>query len=356
MNEQEFFQERVVKVEPSQHHFQFLIAPDGQMLGLNDQGMLELSEDADDRVIWDQTPAGFRHVATGNEITAEINETTCVLSVGDERMTFAVYHGPEKLPSAYLEHLRQEGWVCLTSILPPEIVEGLERVAGTDREHLEMSNEIPKICQSVFVGRAIAEPISLWLIRQYMQTSELHLGHPPGFRVLNPDDGESRVGGWHSDIPYTSSASGETADRKGPIKAVQRNVCVSDFTKIRGATCFKLGSHLADTPPPPEWNAHRDAKPGERGLPYSGPEADVVEAPGGSIILYDARTWHRAGINRSQQKRAAMLQSFQTVDVLPKRDTRPAHGRLVESPIYQELNAREQREIADLFLNQPAVA
>lgn len=119
---------------------------------------------------------------------------------------------------------------------------------------------------------------------------------------------------------------------------------------------FKLGSHLADTPPPPEWNQFRDAKPGERGLPYGGPEADVVEAPGGSIILYDARTWHRAGINRSQHKRAAMLSTFQTVDVVPKTDTKYAYGRLLKSPVYQELDAREQHEIADLFLNQPSVA
>ena len=104
-------------------------------------------------------------------------------------------------------------------------------------QQLEMNNEIPKVCQSATVGRAVTEPVSLWLIRQYMQTRDLHLGHPPGFRVLDPDDGKSKVGGWHSDIPYTSSTGGgDIADRKGPIKAVQRNVCVSDFTKIRGAT------------------------------------------------------------------------------------------------------------------------
>ena len=189
--------------------------------------------------------------------------------MGSGQTTFAVCHGPEKLPSAYLAHMQQEGWVCLTSILAPEVVEGLERVAGTDRyEHLEVNNDSPKVCQSVSVGRAITEPVSLWLIRQYMRTRDLHLGHPPGFRVLAPDDGQSKVGGWH----------------------------------------------------------------------------------------YDARTWHRAGINRSQHKRGAMLSSFQTVDVVPKTDTKYAYGRLLESPIYQELNAREQHEIADLFLNQPSVA
>ena len=145
------------------------------------------------------------------------------------------------------------------------------------------------------------------------------------------------------------------ADRKGPIKAVQRNVCISDFRKDNGATAYKLGSHRADTLPPPEWNPGRHGDdPAAR--PYSGPNADVVEAPAGSIVLYDARTWHRAGFNRSDHKRASMLMSFQTADVIPKRDTRPTCKKLHESPVYQELNAREQREITELMMNQPDVA
>ena len=137
-----------------------------------------------------------------------------MLSVGSQQTTFAVCHGPEKLPSEYLVHMQREGWVCRTSILAPEVVEGLERVAGTDRyEHLEVNNGTPKVCQSAFVGGAIVEPISLWLIRQYIHTRDLHLGHPPGFRVLAPDDGQTKVGGWHADIPYTSSTGGNVADR-----------------------------------------------------------------------------------------------------------------------------------------------
>ena len=220
MSEQQLFQERVVKVERPKHHFVLLIATDGAMLGLEDGGDLALFDEADDRVIWDRTADGVRHMASGVKLTAEIDDTTCVLPVGKEEMTFTVGHGPEKLPSEYLEHLQREGWVCLTCILSPEVVEGLERVAGTDRyEHLEMNNEIPKVCQSVAVGRAITEPVSIWLARQYMQTRDLHLGHPPGFRVLDPDDGKSKLGGWHSDFPYTASTGGdEIAYRKGPVK------------------------------------------------------------------------------------------------------------------------------------------
>ncbi|MCZ6616657.1 MAG: hypothetical protein O7E57_00885 [Gammaproteobacteria bacterium] len=60
---------------------------------------------------------------------------------------------------------------------------------------------------------------------------------------------------------------------------------------------------------------------GEHGLPDNGPDADIVEAPAGSIILYDARTWHRAGVNRTGEKRAAMLQAITPMYLMPFTDT-----------------------------------
>ncbi len=279
MEQQTEFQERAVKVECPQHRFVFLITSDGAMLGLDHSGGLSLFDEADDRVVWDWLPDGVRYAASGQDLAVDLDDSICVLSVNSEELAFSICHGPELLPSEYLEHLQREGWVCLPCILPPDTVEGLQRVAGTDRyQHLEMNNEIPKTCQDVAVGRSIAEPVSLWLIRQYMQTHDLHLGHPPGFGVLKPYDGESKVQGWHSDIPYIASVGGNlVADRKGPIKAVQRNVCVSDFTKENGATAFKLGSHAAAAEPPPEWNPTADD--GAPIRPYSGPDADVVEPP-----------------------------------------------------------------------------
>ena len=353
MTVQAEFQERVVHIERPSHHFKFLIAQDGAMLGLDDAHALALFGEADDRVIWEVDRDSLRHVASNRTTLAQIDNDRCSVEIDGDTKTFAIVHGPEKLPSEYLAHLRREGWVCLTCILNTDVIDSLQRVAGSDAyEHLTMNNDSPKICQDVAVGRAISEPISLWLIRQYMQTRDLHLGHPPGFAVLRPYDGESPVQGWHSDIPYIPSVGGNLiADRKGPIKAVQRNVCVSDFTKENGATAYKLGSHIADNPPP-EWNPARTGGP-PNARPYSGPDADVLEAPAGSIVLYDARTWHRAGFNHSNHKRAAMLQSFQAADVIPKRDTRPACKRWQATSAYDELNLRQQRDITELLMNQP---
>ena len=344
-------QPQIVTLERPQHRHVLLTAADGRMLGLDDNGYLALFDEAGDRVIWNRAAEGVKHVATGKDVAVDIGDDVCTVSVGADEVDLQICHGPEKLPSEYLEHLRREGWVCLNSILPPEFVERLQRVACTNRyEHLEQNNDIPKICQDAAVGRAIAEPVSLWVLREYLQSRDIHLGHPPGFNVLEPETLARAGRRWHSDIPYTRSASPQPVfPRKGPPKACNRNTFVSDFTHLNGATMFKPGSHLVDSGPPEEWNAA--LQNGE--LPYSGPEATVLEAPGGSMILYDARTWHRAGFNRSDYKRAMMATNYETPDVVPKRDTRPACERLHRAPVYRELNAREQRDVTDLLMKVP---
>lgn len=110
---------------------------------------------------------------------------------------------------------------------------------------------------------------------------------------------KSRAG--HSDYPYlwgTPPAGGgdQVPTGGGDLElGIQRNICVTDFTKANGATRFKLGSHSANVGPPKEWGIWTDyMQPGHRakhGLPYSGPDVDTIEAPAGSILLYDTRTW-----------------------------------------------------------------
>lgn len=137
---------------------------------------------------------------------------------------------------------------------------------------------------------------------------------------------------------------------------VQRIVCVSEFTKYRGATAFKLGSHALERGPPENWGVARDAyQPGHRaanGLPYNGPDADVIEAPSGSMILFDTRTWHRAGINRSEQNRAAILMDMTPAYIVPYSDTTGDYRALVESDAYEELNPRERLEFQRLMIHR----
>ncbi len=350
MNQQES-QPHIVTLERPEHHYALLVATDGRMLGLDDEGDLVMCDDADDRVVWDRIADGVAHVATGKCLALDFAGDTCTLSVGSAAVDLHISHGPEKLPSEYLAGLRRDGWVCINSILPPAVVDRLERVACTGPyEHLEQDTTQPKICQDAAVGRAIAEPISLSVLRDYLQTQDIHLGHPPGFNVLPPETIAQAGRRWHSDIPYTPSRSPQPVfPRQGPPKACNRNTFVSNFSHLNGATMFKPGSHLLDAGPPDEWNA--PLQDGE--LPYSGPEATVLEAPAGSMILYDARTWHRAGYNRSGHKRGMMATNYETPDVVPKRDTRPVCERLHQTAVYRELNAREKRDVTGLLMNVP---
>lgn len=355
--------ETIHKVPIPTHFYSYLVAEDGSFLSYDVEAGLSTTSQTSDDAIWDHSEdEGFEHVATGHSLNSFIqtDEATLSVKINGIPQYFRLAHGPAELPSEYLATFRKQGWVCLTQIIDDKTLKGLERAAGTDRfAHLEIDRSVPAICQNAAAAKTAAEPLSLWLIRQYMQTDDIRLSHAPGFAVLGQDDGNRNVQGWHSDFPYhwgvparglVPTPSGET------VLGVQRNVCVSPFTREGGATAFKLGSHALDRPPPKEWgDATAHAKPGYRavhGLPYHGPDADIIDAPGGSIILYDSRTWHRAGINQTTKKRAAMLQAVTPMYVFPKNDTSHTYKQLLDSSVYNELNDREKQEIQNLMVHQ----
>ena len=368
MANDELFQERSVKVEPTGKHYSLLLAADGGLLRIDDAGMATVSDAADDQAMWQPLSGGtYRHVISGRELAATpsaggdgSNFRLDGCARDHPQGPFSVAHGPEKPPSEYLRFFKANGWVCLTCVVAPELVDELQKVACTDGyADREIDRTTPQLCQNAAVAKTAAEPVSLWLIRRYMGLDEISLGHSPALIVLTKDDGERNVQGWHSDYPYHWGirAHGAVPTPSGAtVLGVQRNVCVSEFTKIRGATAFKLGSHALDQGPPHAWGIAGDhGKPGYRaahGLPYNGPDADVVEAPAGSIILYDSRTWHRAGVNRTDERRAAMLQAMIPLYVIPKNDTGQPYKQFVRSPVYQELSPRERREMQNLMAHR----
>ena len=356
----ELFAERVHSFRASGRRFDLLVGADGSFLGVDDEALV-WRNDADDTAMWHREGSTRFRNAT-KDVTVELDaESIPHAAQGAPRLRQCVTpsHGPERLPSDYLADMRAAGWTCLTSILDPETVEALERVAGTDRyAEAERDTNTPPLCQDPAVARTVAEPVSLWVIREYMAAPEIRVAHTPGFAVLTPDDGQRNVQGWHADYPYHWGvpAAGQVPPGFGVTAlGVQRNVCVSPFTKVGGATAFRLGSHSLDAPPPVQWgDATTHAVPGyrkEHGLPYNGPDADIVEAPGGSIILYDSRTWHRAGVNRTPHRRAAILQAMVPMFVMPKNDTASAYQALIASDAYQALKAREQTEMRRLMVH-----
>ena len=379
MVKDELFEERVVRVEKPSAHFTLLRNVDGDFLGVSDTNELATFDYTDDKAIWEQVKGAdaYRHVVTGIQLESEptTSENGCYLrhngnilasdgSVGNESAVFSAGHGPAHLPSESLESFKQNGWACLPSIIAPDVIEALERVSCTGRwEEGTYDRSIPPLNQTAAVAKIATEPVSLWLMREYMQTQEIRLGHSPSFAILPKDDGKRNVQGWHSDFPYLWGIAGsEVVNRipvhkvDGLVMGVQRNLCVSEFRKENGATCFKLGSHTFGAGPPIEWgNGNTSRQEGYRetkGLPYTGPDADVVEAPPGSYIVYDSRIWHRAGVNRTPHKRAAMLQAVIPMYIMPFMDTSRPYKDFIHSPMAKELTALEHKELEAIMVNK----
>ena len=379
MVKDELFQERVVRVEKPSAHFTLLRNADGDFLGVSDTNEISTFDYTDDKAIWEQVKDtdAYRHVVTGLQLEAEFmnTENGCYLrhngnplasdgSVGNEGAVFSAGHGPAHLPSEYLESFKQNGWACLPSIIAPDVIEALERVSCTGHwEEGTYDRSIPPLNQTAAVAKIATEPVSLWLMREYMQTQEIRLGHSPSFAILPKDDGKRNVQGWHSDFPYLWGIAGsEVVNRipvhkvDGLVMGVQRNLCVSEFRKENGATCFKLGSHTLGQGPPIEWGngntSRQDGYRESKGLPYTGPDADVVEAPPGSYIVYDSRIWHRAGVNRTPHKRAAMLQAVIPMYIMPFMDTSRPYKDFIHSPLAEALTALEHKELEAIMVNK----
>lgn len=364
------FEERAVRfTEPASRHAMAL-AQDGRFLAVDESGTLSIADEVSDAAMWRHGDGLLEHAA--HPVALAVTHTEdgrCRLSPtdGSIRMaddsgtaSYTIVHGPELLPSEYLAHFKAHGWVCLAAVLDSEIVDALQRIACTDgHAHRTPDRSRRQICQGSALAKTALEPVSVWLARQYMQTDDIRLAHSPGIGVMTPDDGKRTVQGWHSDYPYHwgINAEGKVPTPSGQtVMGVQRIVCVSEFTKYRGATAFKLGSHALDRGPPKDWGvASAVYDPDYRaahGLPYNGTDADVIEAPPGSMILFDTRTWHRAGINRSPENRAAILMDITPAYIVPYSDTTADYRALVESEAYDELNAREKQEFERLMVHR----
>ena len=365
MKPKDTFAERAVRFAGADAHHTMVVAPDGRFVGADDRGSLSVTDAISDDLMWLRDEGRLRHVRTSLVLDVEEDEAGCRLThdgaaVETDDGPFALVHGPERLPSEYLDHLREHGWVVLVSIVAPEIVQALQRIAGTDGYTVRSQDRKRRqLCQGSALAKTSVEPISTWLSRSYMQTDDIRMAHSPGVGVLTPDDGKRTVQGWHSDYPYHwgINAHGKVPTPSGQtVMGVQRIVCVSEFTKVHGATAFKLGSHALDHGPPEEWGLAKDAyHPDYRaanGLPYNGPDADIIEAPAGSMILFDTRTWHRAGVNRSEKGRAAILMDMTPAYIVPYADTSEDYRAFTEREGYDDLNEREKAEFTRLMVHR----
>jgi len=365
----EAFDPTIVTFTRPDHHYSYLHDEAGDWLASHDGKTLSVQGFVDDAAIWDRVEYGFKHVTTGLvvEATSTATEQSCQLtfegqsiandgSLGDSG-TFTVGHGPERLPSEYLAELKEQGWVGLSCVLSPSVVKGLQEVGCVDEFADRQPIRETPLAQHPAVTKASTEPISLWLTREYMHTKDIRLGHSPGVSALPQDDGQREVQGWHNDFPYLWGTGDRIPVPSGDlVLGMQRNTCVSDFTRENGATIFKLGSHTITNAPPEEWgisnHTYRRGHRAKFGLPYAGPDADLIEAPAGSIVLYDARTWHRAGFNMTENRRGAIIQAIVPSFIIPFMDCSGTYKRFLQSDAYNGVSEREKKEIDKLMVHR----
>jgi ectoine hydroxylase-related dioxygenase (phytanoyl-CoA dioxygenase family) len=80
---------------------------------------------------------------------------------------------------------------------------------------------------------------------------------------------------------------------------------VDDFTRANGATLVAPGTHLLNRSHRPDENL---------------PEFVPVEAPAGSMIVMDGRTWHTTGRNRSGRPRCAIFNWYTLPIYMPQEN------------------------------------
>jgi hypothetical protein len=102
--------------------------------------------------------------------------------------------------------------------------------------------------------------------------------------IINRPDRPQAQSSWHRDLNYQHWVASK------PL-AIGALVCLEDFSEITGGTRFLPGSHKFEEFPPEEL--------------IGGFEVGI-EAPKGSILFFDAMTFHRAGVNTSAGIRRAV--------------------------------------------------
>ena len=81
--------------------------------------------------------------------------------------------------------------------------------------------------------------------------------------------------------------------------------CLDDFTEANGATRIVPGSHRLNRAPRPK---------------TTGLETVPMEAPAGSIVVFESRVWHKTGFNRTKDQRRAGVFAWYTKPIYRQQE------------------------------------
>lgn len=210
-----------------------------------------------------------------------------------------------------LEELAIRGYTLIPALLGKgelaEVRQRLDRVYQLQVEEiglpdLERTQEkdlvrCPLAYDPYFLGVALHTAI-LELMRKLLGTHFiLHLQNG----IINRPGKVHHQAAWHRDLPYQDFVSSV------PL-AVSALLCVDRFTAEAGGTLLLPFSHRLDHLPSAEYLARH---------------AVAAEAEEGSLLVFDAMTYHRAGENRATYIRRALNHVF-TIPLIKQQISLPA--------------------------------
>lgn len=199
-----------------------------------------------------------------------------------------------------LEKVKRDGFAVIPEVIPQDdLAEARERLDEVYRlqteafgeENLAKISEL-KLARSPFLydsyfrqfylNQAIRDLVGKLLGDYYI----LHLQNG----ILNPPRETHHQAKWHRDLPYQQWTSSK------PL-AVNAMVCIDDFTSRSGGTSVLPHSHRFDDFPSDQ---------------YVDDCQVTLEAPAGSVAVFDSMLYHRAGENLSDGMRRGLNHVFTT--------------------------------------------
>jgi ectoine hydroxylase-related dioxygenase (phytanoyl-CoA dioxygenase family) len=170
-----------------------------------------------------------------------------------------------------------------------------EEIGGEANLHLINDANIvrsPLVYDDVFV-RVAKHPMALAVARACLG-DKISLASQVG--ILNKPGAKNYVENWHRELQYQHLTTSR------PL-AVQTLLTVDEFTKDNGATFFLHGTHLFENFPSDEFVRKWQTQ---------------IEAPAGSLIMFDCLLYHRSAPNRSDRERLA-INNFYTLPILAQQ-------------------------------------
>jgi ectoine hydroxylase-related dioxygenase (phytanoyl-CoA dioxygenase family) len=197
-------------------------------------------------------------------------------------------------------------------------VGGEEVVRRINDEHVARA---PLAYDDFFLGVA-TRPAVLAIVGRLLTGGYFQLMLQNGIINAPAQGHDHAAGAWHRDLNYQHYVSSR------PL-SVSALFCIDDFSALTGGTHVLPGSHNVEAFPPDAFIERHELQ---------------IEAPAGSVIVFDSMMYHRTGVNRSAGPRRAINHTY-TVPFVKQQIDLPSllGGRHSDDPALRRLLGYESR-------------